>query len=120
MAELEGGAGEFAETIAERLEEAGGTLTLNEIEEAMPHLTAEALESIRVQFLPDVHRAEIGGVPCWRSAEAIPLPEDFAEKLTTAVDTLVALEEKVSAANLEFALNLFYRIRFREEYSPAG
>ena len=56
-------------------------------------------------------------MPCWRSAEAIPLPEDFAEKVTTVVDTLVALEEKVSAANLEFALNLFYCIRFREEYA---
>jgi hypothetical protein len=56
-------------------------------------------------------------VPCWRSAEAIPLPEDFAEKLTTAVDTLVELEEKVSVKNLDFALNLLYRIRFREEYA---
>lgn len=108
---------ELANESATRLEEAGGTLALNEIEEAMPHLTAEALEFVRAQFLPDVHLAEIGGVPCWRTAEAIPLPEDFAEKLTTAVDTLVALEEKVSVANLEFALNLFYCIRFREEYA---
>ncbi|NLY01891.1 MAG: hypothetical protein GXY83_37885 [Rhodopirellula sp.] len=116
LAELDGGAREFAE-LAERLQDAGGTLALHEIEEAMPHLTAEALESFRAQLLPDVHLAEIGGVPCWRSAEAIPLPEDFAEKLTTAVDTLIALEEKVSAKNLEFALNLFYCIRFREEYA---
>ena len=83
----------------------------------MPHLTAEALEGIRAQFLPEVHVAEVGGVPCWCSTEAIHLPEDFSEKLTTAVDTLVALDEKVSAANLEFALNLFYRTRFREEYA---
>jgi hypothetical protein len=83
----------------------------------MPHLTAEALESIRVHFLPEVHEAEVGGVPCWRSADAISLPEDFSEKLTTVVDTLVALDEKVSAAKLEFALNLFYRIRLREEYA---
>ena len=116
LAELEGELRQFVE-LAERLQEAGGTLALNEIEEAMPHLTAEALESVRAQFLPDVHLAEIGGVPCWRSAEAIPLPEDFAEKLTTAVDTLVALEEKVSVAKLEFALNLFYCMRFREEYA---
>ncbi len=107
----------ISETIAGWLEEADGTLTFHEIEQAMPHLTAEALEGIRVHFLPEVHEAEVGGVPCWCSTEAIPLPEDFSEKLTTAVDTLVALEEKVSAAKLEFALNLFYRIRFREEYA---
>ena len=70
-----------AKTIAKRLEGADGMLALNEIEAAMPHLTAEALEGIRAQFLPEVHAAEIGGVPCWRSAESIPLPEDFAEKL---------------------------------------
>ena len=107
----------ISETIAGWLEEADGTLTFHEIEQAMPHLTAEALEGIRVHFLPEVHEAEVGGLPCWRSAESIMLPEDFAEKLTTVVDTLVALEEKVSTAKLEFALNLFYRARFREEYA---
>ncbi len=106
-----------AKTIGVLIEEAGGTLALNEIEETMPYLSAKALEGIRAQFLPEVHRLEVGGVLCWRSAEAIPLPEDFAEKLTTAVDTLVALDEKVSVARLEFALNLFYCIRFREEYA---
>jgi hypothetical protein len=80
----------------------------------MSHLTADALEGIRVQFLPEVHRTEVGGHPCWRSTDAIPLPEDFAEKLTAAVDTLVTLGEKVSAASIEFALSLSYRIRFRE------
>lgn len=108
--------GEISKTIAGWLEEADGTLTFHEIEEAMPHLTAEALEGIRAQFLPEVHAMEVGGVPCWCSTEAIHLPEDFSEKLTAAVDTLVALEEKISAANLEFALNLLYRFRFRKEY----
>ena len=103
--------------IVVQLEEVGGTLSLNEIEEAMSHLTVEALEGIRAQFLPDVVKAEIGGVSCWRSAETISLPENFAEKLTTAVDTLVALDEKVTVAKLEFAMNLFYRIRFRAEYA---
>ncbi len=107
----------ISETIAGWLEEADGTLTLNEIEQAMPHLTAEALEFIRVRFLPEVGEAEVGGLPCWRSTEALMLPEDFSEKLTTVVDTLVALEEKVSTAKLEFALNLFYRTHFREEYA---
>jgi hypothetical protein len=106
-----------SEMIAGWLEEAGGTLPFHEIEQAMPHLTAEALESIRAHFLPEVHAAEVGGVPCWRRTEAIHLPEDFSEKLTTAVDTLVALEKRVSVANLEFALNLFYCIRFRKEYA---
>lgn len=107
----------ISQTIAGWLEDAGGTLTFHEMEQAMPHLTAEALESIRGHFLPEAHEANVGGVPCWRSTEAIPLPEDFSEKLTTAVDTLVALEERISAANLEFALNLLYRIRFRKEYA---
>lgn len=107
----------ISKTIAGWLDEADGTLIFHEIEQAMPYLTAEALEVIRVKFLPEVHVAEVGGVTCWCSTEAIHLPEDFSEKLTTAVDTLVALEEKMSASNIEFALNLFYRIRFRKEYA---
>lgn len=106
-----------SKTIADLIEKADGTLALSEIEEAMPHLTAEALAGIREIFLSEVHKTEVGGVPCWRSAGAILLPEDFAEQLTTIVATLVALEESVTAAKLGFALNLFYRIRFREEYA---
>ena len=106
-----------SKTIAERLDEASGTLALDEIQEAMQHLTTEALDAIREKFLPEVHVAEVGGLPCWRSAEAIPLPEDFSEKLTTAVNTLVDLEERVNAANLTFALNVLYCFRFREEYA---
>lgn len=107
----------ISETIAGWIEEADGTLTFNEIEQALPHLTVEALESICAQLLPEVHEAVIGGVPCWRSTESITLPEDFSEKLTIIVDTLVALGEKVTAAKLEFALNLIYRTRLREEYA---
>lgn len=107
----------ISKTIAGWLEEANGTLTFHEIEQKLPNLTAKALESIREQFLPDVHVAEVGGVHCWCSTEAIQLPEDFSEKLTTAVDTLVALEERVSVVNLEFALNLLYRFRFRQLYA---
>lgn len=106
-----------AKKIAAQLHDADGMLVLYEIEESLSHLTPEAVESIRTQFLPEVHKTEIGGVPCWQSAEAIPLPEDFAEKLTYAVDALVDLEESVTAVKLEFALNLFYRIRFRKEYA---
>lgn len=107
----------ISESISGWLEETNGTLSFLEIEQAMPHLTVEALDSIRVQFLPEVHAMEIGGVPCWCSTEAIHLPENFSEILTSAVDTLVALEDKVSVANLEFALNLLYRVRFRKEYA---
>lgn len=107
----------ISETIANWLEEADGTLTIHEIEQLTPHLTADALDSIRMRFLPEIHEAEVGGVPCWRSAESIILPEDFSEKLTTVVDTLVILEETVTAAKLEFSLNLFYRTRLREEYA---
>uniref|UniRef100_C6E123 Uncharacterized protein n=1 Tax=Geobacter sp. (strain M21) TaxID=443144 RepID=C6E123_GEOSM len=107
----------ISEMIAGWLEEADGTLTFHGIEQVMPHLTVEALENIRVRFLPEVHAVEVGGVPCWCHTEAIPLPEDFSEKLTTVVDTLVELEERMSAANIEFALNLLYRIRFRKEYA---
>lgn len=106
----------ISETVNKRLLDEGGTWALHEIEEALPHVTVEALEIIRKQFLPEVHAAEVGGIPCWRHVEAIPLPEDFGEKLTTVVDTLVELKEKVSVANLEFAINLCYRMRFREEY----
>lgn len=108
---------ETSKKIAELLHAADGTIALTEIEQAMPHLTVEALEGVRAQFLPEVHKAEVGGVPCWRSAEAVPLPEDFAERVTAVVDTLVALGERVSVGNLEFALNLFYCMRFREEYA---
>ncbi len=106
-----------SKAISKQLKEAGGTLAFNEIAVAMPHLTAEALEIVRVQFLLEVHAVDVGGVPCWCSTEAIPLPEDFSEKLTTIIDTLVELDEKVSATKLEFALNLFYRTHFRREYA---
>lgn len=108
---------EASKAVAQRLEEAGGTLALHEIEEMMPHLSQEALGGICASLLPDVHEVEIGELTCWRSSETIPLPEDFAEQLTTVVDTLVALGEKVTPKNLQFALNLSYRIRFREEYA---
>jgi hypothetical protein len=106
-----------ANHIANQLKEADGVLALHGVQEAMPHLSSEALANMREQFLPEVHEVEVGGMPCWRSAEAIHLPQDFEEKLKIAVDTLVALDEKVSVANLEFALNLLCRIRVREEYS---
>lgn len=107
----------ISETIADWLEEADGTLTFQEIEQTMPNLTAEALDCVRAQFLPEVHAAEISGMPCWCTTEAIHLPENFSEELTRVVDTLVALEKRVSATNLEFAFNLLYRVRFREEYA---
>lgn len=107
----------ISKTIAGWIEDEDGTLTINRIEQELPHLTAEALDSIRMRFLPDVHVVVVGGVPCWRSAEAIHLPADFSERLTAAVDSLVAMKESVSVAHLEFALNLFYRVRFRQEYS---
>lgn len=108
--------GAISKTIAERIEEADGTLTFNKLEEAMPHLNAEALENIREQFLPEVHEVEIGEFRCWQREDAISLPADFVKNLTSIVDTLVDLGEKVSKKNLVFALNLFYRSRFREEY----
>lgn len=107
----------ISETIAGWLEDAGGMLTFNDVEQAMPHLTTDALDGIRAHFLPEVHQAEVGEIPCWLSIESITLPDDFSEKLTNIVDTLVALVEKLSAEKLEFALNLFYRVRFREEYA---
>lgn len=107
----------ISETIAGWLEAADGALPFNEIEQAIPHLSEEALACIRMHFLPEVHEAEVGGVLCWCSTESITLPEDFSEKLTILVDTLVELDEKVTAPKLAFALNLFYRIRFREEYA---
>lgn len=103
-------------TIADRIDEAGGTLAFHIIERAMPHLTVNELEQICAYSLPEIHRTEIGGVPCWRSAEAIILPEDFSAQITTIVDTLNILHEKISITKLEFALNLFYKVRFRKEY----
>lgn len=105
-----------AKKIDDLIQESDGVFTLSEIEEAMPYLTIEALTRIREVFLPEIHDTEVGGMPCWRNAESISLPEDFAETLTTTVDTLVELEERVTAANIAFALNLVYRVRFREEY----
>ena len=106
----------ISETIAVWIKKADGTLTFNEIEQALPNMTAEALKGIRAFFLPEVHEIDVSGVPCWRSTDAIILPEDFSERLTTIVDTLVELEENVTPTKLEFALNLFYRTHFRKEY----
>jgi hypothetical protein len=99
------------------LEKTDRPLTVNEIEQSMPHLTEEVIESIRTNHLPGVHKIEVGEVACWFTADSIHLPEDFSDKLTTAVDILISLEEKISISKIEFALNLFYRTRFREEYS---
>lgn len=107
----------IAKSISEWQEDAGGMLALYDIEEQLPYLTAEALEDIRTKFLPEIHVEEVGGLPCWLTAEAVHLPEDFSEKITDAVDTLVELGKKVDTGNLEFALDLFYRIRFREAYN---
>lgn len=114
--DLDGALKAIAEMIAEWIENADGILACYEIEQAMPNLDIEALEDIRLQFLPEVHKAEIGEILCWRTAEAVILPEDFSEKLISIVDTLTILNLPVSDKNLEFALNLFYRTRFREEY----
>ena len=103
--------------ITDYLDQADGTLIFNDIVMAMPHLTAEVLEYIRKKYLPEIQAAEVGGVPCWCSVEAILLPDDFAEKMTTTIDTLVMLDERVSSAKLEFALNLHYRMRVRKEYA---
>lgn len=107
----------ISETIAEWLEKSDGTLLFNEIEQAMPHLTADALRVIQLLFLPEVHEAEVGGVRCWRSTGSIMLPEDFSDKLTVIIDTMVALDENVTVSKLGFALNLFYQIHLREEYA---
>jgi hypothetical protein len=113
---LDGSLAAISETIAGWIEEAEGTLAFDEIEQALPHLTTEALESIRVNFLKDIHGAKVGEVCCWRSNDSITLPEDFSEKLTTVVDTLAALDMNVTTARLEFALNLFYCKHFRTEH----
>ncbi len=107
----------IATAIARWLEEEGGTLTLHEIVQEMPHLTSEALGAIRQHFLPEVHETEVSGVSCWRSTASITLPEDFPAIVTNVVDTLIKLEEKVTAVTLEFALNLLYKTRIREEYA---
>ncbi len=103
--------------ISNQLEGAHGTLAFSEIVASFPHLTTATLEEALIQFLPDVYATEIGGVNCWCSSESICLPEDFSEKLTAAVDTLIDLGERITAKKLEFALNLFYRVHFRKEYA---
>lgn len=107
----------LAATLSGLVGEADGTLTFHEIEQIAPHLAAGELEHVRARFLPEIHSTELSGVSCWCSSEAIMLPEDFSEKLTAIVDTLEVLNEKVSVENIAFALNLFYRVQFREEYS---
>ncbi len=107
----------IAKSIAKWQEEADGILALDEIEGRLPYLTGEALEDIRTKFLPEIHIEEVGGVSCWRNLEAVHLPEDFADKLTDAVDTLLFLGKKVDTGHLEFALDLFYRTPFRETYN---
>jgi len=105
-----------SKTISEKIDAMGGMLPFQEIEQEMPYLTAEALERIRMQLLPEIHKIEVSDMPCWCTAAVISLPDDFSEKLTSIIDTLVVLEEKVSVGNIEFALNLFYRTSFRKQY----
>jgi len=107
----------LASMIAGWLDKSDRPLTVNEVEQALPHLTVNVLESIRTYLLPEVHKIEVREVTCWCTAKSIHLPEDFSDKLTTSVDILISLGEKISVSKIEFALNLFYRARFRDEYS---
>jgi hypothetical protein len=106
----------MAEAVADRLEGAGGTLALHQIEDAAPHLGPEALEDVRTRIRFDVHKADIGGAPCWRSAKDLALPDNFSAKLADIVGRLETLGKKVTAASLAGALDLEYGVRFREEY----
>ena len=106
-----------ATTIAELIEDAGGAVAFHIVEEAAPCLTAEELEHVRFCFLSEVHTTEFDGVICWCNPDTIMLPDDFSEKLTTIVDTLRVLNEKISITNLDFSLNLLYQTRFREEHA---
>lgn len=106
----------IAKVIAERIEEVGGMLAFSDIEEMLPYLTAEALEGIRAQFLPEVHAAEIGEVPCWRSAEAIHLPEDFSIRLSHVIDKLMRIGQEITIGNLMLALDWEYDCKFTEEF----
>ena len=105
------------EKITLQLEESGGILTFQEIHQKTPNLTAEAMENIRVHLLQKIHKTEINETLCWCNIESLALPDDFAEKLTIIIDTLVTLKENITVTKLEFALNLFYCTRFREEYA---
>lgn len=107
---------QVSEKILGWLDEADGSLTFHKIEQMIPQLSAEAIETIRMHFIPEVHKTMVAGVTCWQSIGALFLPEDFSEKLTFIVDKLLALGEKVSAANLQLALSMQYNVRFREEY----
>jgi hypothetical protein len=114
--DLDGALAETAEAMAERLEEAGGALALHQIEDFAPHLSLDALEEVRARMRPEVHRTDIGGAPCWRSSEAVALPDDFSDRLTEIVGAFDAIDKKVTVASLAGALDLSYRVRFREEY----
>ena len=103
--------------LTKQIDKSDGVLVVDDLDETMPHLTYKALNAVRAQFLPDIHESEVAGLPCWCSSDAILLPDDFSAKVTTAVDALVAIGEKVSLKNLEFALDLFYGYRVRQEHA---
>ncbi|MFH1027192.1 MAG: hypothetical protein V1791_04240 [Pseudomonadota bacterium] len=69
-----------SKAISKQLEKAGGTLAFDEIAVLMPHLTDEALESIREQFLLEVHATEVGGVPLLVQYGGDPLAGRFFGK----------------------------------------
>lgn len=106
----------IAKSLTQLLEQADGMLACYEIAEAMPHLTAEVLESVRLSFLPAVFFADVGEDCCWCSTESIVLPEDFSEKITEAIDTIVSLEKNITPSRLEFALSILYKTNFCREH----
>jgi hypothetical protein len=113
---LGGALDEVAGTIAKCLEESGGALALQQIEEDAPHLSQDALEDVRARMVPEAYRTNINGMPCWCIAGAIALPDDFSAKLADIVGRLEATGKKVTVASLANALDLFYGVRFREEH----
>ena len=108
---------EISKKINQLIEKAGGIITFHEIHQKLPNITSSSLENIRSRFLQNIYSTEINKTICWCNIEAITLPDDFSSVITDIVDTLLILKEKINCKNLEFAINLFYRSRFREEYA---
>ncbi len=104
-------------SISKYLESSNGTVSKEDICEKLPQFSVEVLDDIRTVFLPNVLETEISDTLCWSTVDTLILPEDFSERLSFVVNVLVSIGRNISVANITFALDLSYEMRFREEYS---
>ncbi len=107
----------FSQECINRLEEACGELQEVVLLESIGYIDEDLMNAIRIYFLPEVYRIEKSDEFFWCQKEALFLPDDFSNQVTTIIDTLIMLYKKAELSALTLALNIAYQMHVRDEFS---